>query len=193
MQIRDHYSALACRTPGTETASGAPSGDDFGCDPAHAGAGQADGARGAGGEVEHAAADEWATIIDGDNDAAATMADTELGAERQTTVGRGHCVLVETLAGRGAAAGLVAVKGSHSREGVATGRRSDRGISVTPGRTLGPGMMVVVMTVMMMVVPGFRGSFGDTATDQESCGDKSERRARPGYIPQRRLLRILHY
>ena len=47
----------------------APSGDDLGGDPADAGAGQADRAGGAGGQVEHPAADERATVVDGDDDA----------------------------------------------------------------------------------------------------------------------------
>jgi len=45
---------------------------------------------------------------------------------------------------------------------------------------------MVVMTVMM--VPGFGRSFSDAATGQESCGEKPDRRVRPGYNPQCRLL-----
>ena len=61
--------------------------NDLGDDAADAGAGQADGAGGAGGQVEHPAADERAAVIDGDDDAAAAMGDPELGAERQGAVG----------------------------------------------------------------------------------------------------------
>jgi hypothetical protein len=50
---------------------------------------------------------------------------------------------------------------------------------------------MVVMEVAMMV-PGFSGGFGDAAADQESCGEESERRARPGYISQRELIGIQH-
>lgn len=47
--------------------------DDFGGDAADTGAGEADGAGCARGEVEHAAANERATVIDGDDDALAAM------------------------------------------------------------------------------------------------------------------------
>jgi len=73
------------------------SGDDLGNHAADAGAGQANGASGAGGQVKHTAADERATVVDGDDDAAVAMGDPELGAERQGAVGRGHGVLVEAL------------------------------------------------------------------------------------------------
>ena len=61
-------------------------GDDLGGDAADAGAGEADGARSARREVEDAAANERAAVIDGDDDAAAAMGDPQLGAERQRAV-----------------------------------------------------------------------------------------------------------
>ena len=87
--------------------SGTPSGNDLGGDAADAGAGQADGAGSAGGQVEHAAADERATVIDGHDDALAVMGHAQPGAERQRAVGTGHGALIETLARGGPAAGLV--------------------------------------------------------------------------------------
>ncbi len=47
---------------------------------------------------------------------------------------------------------------------------------------------MVVVGVMVVVAMGFGRGFGDAATDQKSCGDKSERRTRPGYISQRLLV-----
>ena len=169
-----------------EERSNAPkrSGDDLGNHAADAGAGQADGASGASGQVEHTAADERATVVDGDDDAAVAMGDPELGAERQGAVGRGHGVLVEALAGRGLAAGFIAVKGGHAREATSgTGRRGDRGIGVEPGpggrpadssagRVAGVVMVVVMMMAVVMPVRSGRG-FGDAATEQESCGENS--------------------
>src|SRR5438270_9074956 len=96
--------------------------NDLGGDAADAGAGEADGAGGTGGEAEHPAAHEWATVIDGDDDARAAMGDAQLGAERQRTVRRGHGVLVEALARRGLAAGLVAVEGGHAGKASARAR-----------------------------------------------------------------------
>src|SRR3954464_4219058 len=64
------------------------SGNDLGGDAADAGAGQADGAGGAGREVEYAAANEGTTVVDGDDDAAAAMSHPKSGAERQAAVGR---------------------------------------------------------------------------------------------------------
>src|SRR6266550_5863772 len=92
--------------------------DDLCSDAANAGTGQADRAGGARGQVEHPAADERAAVVDGHDDAAAAMAHSEFGAERQRTVGRRQGVLIETLARGGLAAGFVAVKGSHPREAV---------------------------------------------------------------------------
>ena len=54
-----------------DTATWRASGDDLGGDAADAGAGQADRTGSARGEVEDAAADERATVIDGDDHAAA--------------------------------------------------------------------------------------------------------------------------
>src|SRR5258708_6610056 len=82
--------------------------------PAAAGAGEPHGAGCTRRQVEHAAADEGAAVVDGDNDAAAAMGDLEPGAERQRAVGAGHCVLVEARAGGGLAAGFVAVIGGHA-------------------------------------------------------------------------------
>jgi len=41
--------------------------------------------------------------------------------------------------------------------------------------------MGMMMAVMMM--PGFGGGFGGAATDQKSCGEDSQRRARLGVFP----------
>src|SRR5437867_10472 len=150
--------------------------DDLGGDVADAGAGQADGAGSARGQVKHAALDEGTTVIDRDDDALATMGHPELGAERQRAVGRGQGVLVEALSGGGLAAGFIAVKRSLSREAV-PGARADRGIGVHPVALGLVGMSVVGMVAVM---PGFGGGFGDAATDQESCGDQGESRTRPG-------------
>ena len=60
-------------------------------------------------QIENPATDERAAVVDGDDDALATMGHPELGAERQRAVGRGHGVLVEALTGGGPAAGLVTV------------------------------------------------------------------------------------
>ena len=54
---------------------------------ADAGAGQADGAGSARGEVEHAPLDEGTAVVDGDDHAAAAMGDAQLGAERQRAMG----------------------------------------------------------------------------------------------------------
>jgi len=118
------------------------------------------------------------------------MGDAQLGAERQGLVRRRHGVLVEALAGRGLAAGLIAVKGGHSREAV-PGGGDHGGIGVTPVAAGGFGG-VVGMMVVMPVVPGFGGCFGDAAADQESCGDQCERRARPGYRSRRKHIGIQH-
>src|SRR3954468_22500963 len=125
------------------------SGNDLGGNAADAGAGQADGAGGAGRQVEHAAADEGATVVDGDDDATAAMGHPQSGAERQTAVSRGHGVLVEPLARSSLAAGFIAVKRSHAGEAVTA---ADRRVGVTPGRRSG---MAGVGT--MMVPGGFGG------------------------------------
>jgi len=150
------------------------SGDDLGGDPADAGAGQADGTSRARGEVEHSAMDERAAVVDGDDDAPAAMGDPQPGAERQRAVSAGHGVLVEALSGGSLAAGFIAVERRHAGEAVAA-RGAHRGVGIPPvaaGR-LG-GMVVVAM------VPGFGGSLGNAAADQESCGNQRESRTRPG-------------
>src|SRR5437763_3670069 len=166
------------------------SGDDLGGDTTNAGTGQADGAGGTRGQIEDAATDERAAVIDGDDDALAAMGDAQPGAERQRAVGRGHGALVEALAGSGPAAGFIAVEGGHSREAVA-GAGADRGVGIAPIATGGLGDMVGVV-VMTIVMPGFGRSFGDAAADQESCGDQSKRRARPGYRSRPKLIGIQH-
>src|SRR6202007_188526 len=82
-------------------ASDAPLLDDLGDDAADAGASQADRAGSARGQVEYPAADEWAAVVDCDDDAAVATRDPELGAERQGTGGRRPGVLCATLAGGG--------------------------------------------------------------------------------------------
>ena len=163
------------------------SGNHLRRDPADAGAGEAYCAGGAGREVEDAAADEGAAVVDGDDDAAAAMGDPEPGAERQTAVSRGHGVLVEARSGGGLAAGFVAVKGSHAGE-AAAGAAAHGRVGVTPGRIA--GMMGVMMMMMMavMVPVRFSRSFGDAPTEQQSCGEKRKRRTRPGTIFRCRLL-----
>src|ERR1700749_4683114 len=84
---------------------------DLGDDAADAGAGEADRAGSARRQVEHAASNERAAVVDGDDDTAVTMSDLQLGAEGQSAVGRSHGVLVKALARGGLAAGLVAIKG----------------------------------------------------------------------------------
>src|SRR6516165_2951596 len=86
-------------------------GDDFGGDAADARAGQADGARRGGGEIENPAFDEGAAVIDGDDDAAIAMGDAQLGAEGQRPVRAGERVLVKALARGGLPTGLVAIEG----------------------------------------------------------------------------------
>src|SRR2546421_11331420 len=49
-----------------------------------------------------------------------------------------------------------------------------------------------MMVVAVMMMPGFGRGLGDASTDQKSCGEHSDRRARLGYIPQRRLLELQH-
>src|SRR3954463_10678081 len=122
----------------------------LGGDVADAGAGQADGAGSALGEVEHASPDERAAVVDGDDDALAAMGHPELGAERQRAVGRGHGVLVEALSGGGLAAGFIAVKRSPSRE-AAPRARADRGIGVHP---IARGLVRVGVMRMVAMMPG---------------------------------------
>src|SRR6185312_1839049 len=90
--------------------------DDFRGDVADAGAGQADGTRRGGGEVEYPALHVGATVIDGNNDAAAVMGHAELGAEGQRTMRAGQLALVEALARGRLPAGFVAVEGGETRE-----------------------------------------------------------------------------
>jgi len=143
--------------------------DDLGGDVADAGAGQADGAGSALGQVEYASPDEGTAIVDRDDDALAAMGYPELGAERQRAVGRSQGVLVEALTGGGPAAGFIAVIGGSSREAVPAARRTHRGIGVHP---VAVGLMGVAGVVgMVAVMPGFGGCLGDAATDQKSCGD----------------------
>ena len=113
------------------------------------------------------------------------MGHPQLGAERQGAVGRGHGVLVEALTGGGLAAGFIAVKGGHAREAVPAGDGAIEALASRQELPAAPRCVAAgVMVVMVAMVPGFGGSFGDAATDQESCGDKSERRARLGYSSQ---------
>src|SRR5579872_730694 len=171
-----------------------PLRDDFGDDAANAGAGQANGAGRPRRQVEHAAANERAAVVDGHDDAAVAMGDLELGAERQGTVGRGHGVLIEALTRGGPAAGLAAIIGSDAREAPPHARhRGDRGIGVTPGRqSVGLGDMVKTMMVVAMVPVRLGQSFG-SSPGNNSCGKKNERRARPGYFSQCLLVNVLHY
>src|SRR5260370_20855353 len=74
---------------------------DLGGDAADPGAGQADRAGSARGEGQHAAADERAAIVDGDDDAAVAMGHLELGTERQGAAGGGHSLSVHALAASG--------------------------------------------------------------------------------------------
>ena len=106
--------------------------DDFGNDPANAGAREANCAGGGGGQIKDPTTDERPAIIDGDDHATAAMGHAEARAKRQRAMGTGQGVLVETLAGGRAAAGLVAVIGGHAREATAAAGR-DRRISVAPG------------------------------------------------------------
>ena len=156
---------------------------DLGDNPADAAAGQPDRAGRTFGQIKYSAADKRAAVIDGDDHAAVAMGDLEPGTERQAAVSRGHGVLVEALAGRGLAAGFIAVEGGHAREATSgTGRRGDRGIGVEPGpggrpadssggRVAGVVMVMMVMAVVMPVRSG-RG-LGDAASEQESCGENS--------------------
>src|SRR5437763_8037458 len=129
------------------------SGDDLGGDTTNAGTGQADGAGGTRGQIEDAATDERAAVIDGDDDALAAMGDAQPGAERQRAVGRGHGALVEALAGSGPAAGFIAVIGGHSREALPGGwARQGVGIAPVAAGSLAGVMRVVVVA---LVVPGF--------------------------------------
>src|SRR6185437_6731601 len=182
---------------GMQAASRTPLRDDLGGDAADAGAGQADGAGGAGRQIEHAAADERSTVIDGHDDAAAAMGDAQLGAERQRAVGAGHGAGVHALARRGPVAGLIAVIGGHARE-AAPGARDGAhgGIGVEPGRAGGglsahAGVMVMVVPGVM-VMPGMGRGFGNAPAEHDSRGDNSERRARPGYSSQCRLFGYDH-
>src|SRR3954464_10753735 len=108
-------------------------------DAADAGAGQTDRAGGTRGQVEYAAADERAAVVDGDDDAAVAMGHLQFGTERQGTVGRGHGALIEALARGGPAAGFTTVIRSHPRE-AASGTRGggEGGIGVAPGATERP-------------------------------------------------------
>ena len=81
---------------------------------ADAAAGQSDRAGGARRQIEHAAADERATIVDGDDHAAAAVGDLELGPERQAAMSGGHGVRIHALAGRGPVAGFKSVIGGHA-------------------------------------------------------------------------------
>jgi hypothetical protein len=48
------------------------------------------------------------------------------------------------------------------------------------------------MMMVAMMVPRFGRSFGGGPTDQESCGEKSESRTRPGYVSRRQVVQCLH-
>lgn len=127
---------------------------DFGNDPADAAAREADSLGSTLGQVEHAAANEGAAIVDGDDDAAAAVGDPQTRTERQAAMSCSHCVLIEALARCGAAAGFVAVKGSYAGKASAAGG-TDRCIGVQPG-IMGVMPMMVVVIVMVAVMPGFR-------------------------------------
>jgi len=159
-------------------------GDDLGGDAADAGAGEANRAGSTRREIEDTAANEGAAVVDGDDHARAAMGDAELGAERQRTVRRGHGVLVEALARGRPAAGLIAVKGGHAGEAVPPARRWRHGrVGVEPGVRAVAGVRSM-MTVMIPVMPGFGGSFGDSSTEEESCGNESDRRTWSGRSAQ---------
>jgi len=117
------------------------------------------------------------------------MGDAQLGAERQRTVSRGHGILVEALARRSPAAGLVAIIGGHAGEAAARARRRrHRRVGVAPigGRVgIALGVVAVMMVRVPVVMPGFGRSFGGGSTDEESGGNESDRRARPGHGAQR--------
>jgi hypothetical protein len=51
---------------------------------------------------------------------------------------------------------------------------------------------VSVVVVMVAVMPGFGGRFGDAAADQESCGDQGESRTRPGLSSRHHIIGIPH-
>src|SRR5580704_2204770 len=154
----------------SEEALGTPLADDLGGHPADSGAGEPDGAGGAGGQVENPAADEWAAVIDGHDHTAVAMGHPQLGAEWQRAVGAGHGALVEALARGGLAAGFVAVIGGHARETASgAGRRGDRRVGVAPG---GPGSGprgiagdVVMAIAVMVVAVGFGRGLSGAATD----------------------------
>ena len=167
---------------------------DLGSDAADAGAGQADGTGRSGRKIQNPATDERAAVVDGDDNALAAMGNPELGAEREAAVSRGHGVLIEALARGSLAAGFIAVKRGDTRKAASGARRrGDRGIGVAPGGVGGRIAGVVGMMVMAVVVmPGFGGGFGNAPTDQESCGEKCERRTRLGYFSQRRVLGYQH-
>src|SRR5712672_2480302 len=117
-RIRDGYfDATLTRSVEPETWSCAL-GDDLGGNAADAGAGQTDGAGSTRREVEDTPPDEGTAVVDRHDDRSAAMGDAQLGAERQGPMRRCHGVLVEALAGRGLAAGFIAVKGGHAREAV---------------------------------------------------------------------------
>src|SRR5262249_35927706 len=166
--------------------------DDFGRDLAETV--NAERAGRGGGQVEHPAAHERPAVVDGDDDAAAAMAHPELGAEGQRAVRAGHGVFVETLTGSGLAAGFIAVEGGDARKAM-SGPRRRHGIGAAQSRlcaVVGDRAMARMGVVaVMMMVPGLGRGLGGGATDQESCGDRKDRRARAGY-PRRRLLQCLH-
>ena len=51
--------------------------------------------------------------------------------------------------------------------------------------------MGMAIAVMVVAVRSGRG-FGEAPTDQKSCGEERERRARLGYVSQRRVLGYVH-
>src|SRR6202035_3241438 len=109
------------------------SGDDFGDDTADAGAGQTDRASRARGQIQHPTANERTTVIDGNDHAAVAMGYPEPGPKRQRAVGACHRILIETLARRGFAAGLCAVKGRYPREAASRARRrGEYAVGVAP-------------------------------------------------------------
>ena len=146
--------------------------------------GQADGACRALGEIEHAAANEGATIVDRHDDAAAAMGDAELGAERQRAMSCGHGVLVEALARRGAGAGFIAVIGGDAGEGTAGAHRC---IGVQPGILLGVMLVMMVMLLVMAVMPGFGGRLAEAAAESQCRGEQGDRGPRSAQALQRRF------
>ena len=168
--------------------------DDLGGDATDTGAGQADGARRGGGEVENPAPNERAAVINGDDDAAIAMGHAQLGAERQRAVRTGERILVKALARGGLPTGLVAIErgnaGEHASETFAD-RAEGRGrrLGFLRGRVRDVARQVRIVMVMM---PGFRRRFGGSSTDHHSCGNDGKRRPGAENGSRLRLLQVEH-